>query len=295
MPRRWFERDGRGDERGVLPAYLFVVLITIVVTSANIANVVHDSARFGAQMLVATAATLEYSSAAGLIAAAWIPALAMRLIPFDRLRWWQAIIGHGIGSLLFSAAHLGIMTTLRELLFGWTGHLYALPHGFIPYEYRKDLLTYLFMAGIFWSSATLVARRRIAGSLSSADAEPTFDIADGARIHRTPIDSIIAVRARGNYVEFALVSHRNYLMRTTLADVATTLTASGFLRLHRSWLVNPRHVRMIEAAGHGDYRVLLNSEIELTASRRFREAIARLKGTVPPPSAKVKKAMAEAV
>ncbi|HYJ34867.1 MAG TPA: LytTR family DNA-binding domain-containing protein, partial [Rhizomicrobium sp.] len=108
-------------------------------------------------------------------------------------------------------------------------------------------------------------------------ASPTFDIRDGAKLTRVMLADILAVTSAGNYVEFLMQDGRRLLMRTPLSAVESDLAERGFVRTHRSWLVNEKAVTGLTPEGSGDYEVALGG---LTAplSRRFPAALARLRG-----------------
>ena len=78
-------------------------------------------------------------------------------------------------------------------------------------------------------------------------------------------------------MEFSLVDGRQPLMRTTLARVENDLAGGGFVRTHRSWLVNSRHVAEIAAAGSGDHDLRLSNGAEVPLSRRYPQALALLR------------------
>ena len=66
---------------------------------------------------------------------------------------------------------------------------------------------------------------------------------------------ILAVSSAGNYVEFALADGRKLLMRRPLSAVESELSGCGFVRTHRSWLVNEKAVTGLSPEGSGDYDV----------------------------------------
>ena len=68
-------------------------------------------------------------------------------------------------------------------------------------------------------------------------------------------------------------------MRAPLSQVEAALTPHGFVRTHRSWLVNAARVRALQPAGSGDFRVALDGNLCAPLSRRFPEALARLRGS----------------
>ena len=138
------------------------------------------------------------------------------------------------------------------------------------YELRKDLISYGTYVATFWLIGYLRRRR-------DEPVRPvSFDIRDGSRILRVPLSDILAVSSAGNYVEFWLADGRRPLMRATLAAIEVELGAFGFVRAHRSWLVNAARVTALEPDGSGDWTVELG-EVRAPLSRRFPDALARLK------------------
>ena len=222
--------------------------------------------------------TLEGTSAVAALASLMIVVIALRLAPPGRGPIWRTLVVHTGGSVVFSVAHVALMTLLRWVLFALAGHRYEFSLSELPYEYRKDLLTYLLIGAAFW----LMTRQRSTASPSGerpAPATPaTFDIRDGASILRVPVVEIVAATAAGNYVEFALEDGRRPLMRAPLSQVETALAPHGFVRTHRSWLVNAARVRALTAAGSGDFRIDLGCGLTAPLSRRYPDALARLKG-----------------
>jgi DNA-binding LytR/AlgR family response regulator len=101
---------------------------------------------------------------------------------------------------------------------------------------------------------------------------------DGASMVRAPVSEILAIKAAGNYVEFALEDGRRPPMRASMSQVETALGPHGFVRSHRSWLVNLGNVRALSATGSGDFRIDLGCGLLALASRRYPAALARLRG-----------------
>ena len=106
--------------------------------------------------------------------------------------------------------------------------------------------------------------------------DPTFDIRDGAKLTRVRLSEILAVTSAGNYVEFALADGRRLLMRKALAALENDLEGRGFVRTHRSWLVNAARVTALKPEGSGDYEISLGS-LEVPLSRRFKPALTKLR------------------
>lgn len=216
----------------------------------------------------------EVSSLIGLAAAIWIPWLAAAKAHPDELlaaRWatrLHFVAVHIVGLLAYSVVHVGVFVALREATYAAMGADYDFS-GFLS-EFRKDLLSYLLHLSVFWT-VTMVRQNR------NEEVRPvSFDIRDGARIIRVPLADILAVTAAGNYVEFLLADGRRPLMRATMAAVEARLAPVGFVRSHRSWLVNPDHMTGLEPAGSGDWTVSLGA-VEAPVSRRYPQALERLR------------------
>ena len=78
------------------------------------------------------------------------------------------------------------------------------------------------------------------------------------------------VKAAGNYVEL-MAGDRPLLMRATLNDVTGQLASIGFVRVHRSLLVNALHVVAARRGPRGRRMVELRSGAELPVGRQFDE------------------------
>jgi hypothetical protein len=262
-------------------AWLAVMALLALNVFVNVTTQMDDAHRRGVTLPIALPLALEITSAAAAIIAAAIVFAAVRLAPPGRGPIWRTIGVHLGGSLAFSAAHVGLMTLLRTLVFAAAGRTYPWSPQELPYEYRKDLLAYVVIGGVFW----LLARRPPPApapptGITRVDATSpaTFDIRDGASMLRVPVVEILAAKAAGNYVEFALEDGRRPLMRASMAQIEASLGPHGFVRAHRSWLVNAARVRALSATGAGDFRIDLGCGLVAPASRRYPGALARLRG-----------------
>lgn len=186
---------------------------------------------------------------------------------------------HAAASLAFSVAHVCGFVVIRTAIYALAGQRYHFDWRAFGYEYPRDLLAYALAAGGIWGLAHLLnSRAQPVMAPPSADAAPTFDIRDGSRTLRVPLADIAAVSSAGNYVEFSLVDCRKPLMRATLGAIESQFAERGFVRIHRSWLVNAARVEAIEPAGSGDFTVTLAGGVKAPLSRRFREALEVLRG-----------------
>jgi hypothetical protein len=187
---------------------------------------------------------------------------------------WQGAPVWLAAAALYSVLHVSGFVAIRKaayaLLLGGHYRFGPLPGEFL-YEASKDLLAFLFASGAGW----LILRWRLEVA-AAAEAPEVFDIRDGARIVRVPVADILAVRSAGNYVEFLLGDGRSPLMRAALSALEPRLAAMGFVRTHRSWLVNSARMSGLRPDGSGDYTVELGA-LEAPLSRRFPDALAKLR------------------
>jgi hypothetical protein len=250
----------------------------------NVTTQVDDARHRGAAVSIWVPLTLEITSAIAGLAAALAIVVAMRLAPPGRGPLWRTLAVHAAGTVVYSGIHVCLMSLLRFLALSAAGYRHAWVIGELPYEYRKDVLTYVIVAGLFW----ILTRRGREPDLSAPEREGpadgrsppgplVFDIRDGASLQRVPVGEILAAHAAGNYVEFALEDGRRPLMRTSMVQVEAALAPHGFVRTHRSWLINATRVRALTAAGSGDFRLDLGG-VDAPLSRRYPDALARLRG-----------------
>lgn len=245
-----------------------------MVAAVNILNVItigHEQPQLG----LAGPLVWEGSSWVSLIAFFWIPWIGYRLAPpFVRPR--RLLLLHIPIALLYSLAHVVGFVALRKLAYLLAHDHYAFGP-FVPqflYELRKDSLGYvLFIAG-FALIEHLLRQQQL---IDTPGQTLTFDIRDGARLTRVSLSDILAVTSAGNYVEFVMEDGRRPMMRIPLSALESELAPRGFLRTHRSWLVNAARMTALKPEGSGDYTVELES-MKAPLSRRYPEALAKLRG-----------------
>jgi two-component system, LytTR family, response regulator len=85
------------------------------------------------------------------------------------------------------------------------------------------------------------------------------------------------VEADGDYVSVH-VGAKSWLLRETIAAAEARLALSGFVRIHRSTLVNIYCVRELLPLSKGEFTVVLLDGTELKLSRNYRFALERLLG-----------------
>jgi two-component system LytT family response regulator len=67
------------------------------------------------------------------------------------------------------------------------------------------------------------------------------------------------------------VGNDTHIIRRTLSDLERDLEDQGFVRIHRSTIVNLERVAGLVLQAEGEYQVVLTSKVQLQLSRRFRK------------------------
>lgn len=250
-------------------------LFAAAIITLNVINVftgISDSPEVSPRYFVVFEATSAITS----IAFLWICWIAYSLAPIDRPPLWRVLAVHACGLLAFGFCHIGGFLLLRTLIFQRLGLPYDADFtGRFIYELRKDGFGYVLGVAAFWAMTRIYGQEPM--EPAATETEPaTFDIKDGSRLTRVPVADILAVCSAGNYVEFILADGRRPLMRSPLSTLETHLAPRGFVRTHRSWLVNAARVTELRPEKSGDYTVGLGG-FEAPLSRRFPGALAKLR------------------
>lgn len=262
-----------GDERQwVGRAWLLGAGLIGCICFVNILTIQHDAPELG----VIRPAIWEVSSALVTLVIFSIPAAMALWMVRARPRWWIAVPAHLGAVFVYSVLHVSGFIALREL-----SYVVILDRHYrfgplateFPYEFRKDMMAYGLASIIYW----LALQRGGSRPQALAPAPPAvFDIQDGARLIRVPVAEILAVRSAGNYVEFILSDGRRPLTRSSLGAALESLSRHGFVRTHKSWLVNTTRVTGLRPEGSGDYAIELG-DLQAPLSRRFPEALTALR------------------
>ncbi len=113
--------------------------------------------------------------------------------------------------------------------------------------------------------------------LGAVQAKDTSKIAiksDG-RIVFIDLEDVVVVEADGNYVLLQKKTG-SYLMRESITAVAQKLEHYGFLRIHRSVLVNSSFVEEIRPSATGEYQLRLKGGKEFTVTRTYKKNLRSL-------------------
>lgn len=257
-------------------AYTIIVVATVAIGTVNVLSALDQYSWMDRPLEWWEPVVWEASSGVALLALAWAPMLAIRRFCFSADSRVRDLAVHVGLTVAFSLVHVSLMVGLRHLAYAIADGTYEFGSAWL-YEYRKDVITYTLYAGTYWLSARLVGSSP-QGELCT-DGSKSILIDEGQRVLRVPPRDVLAVRSSGNYVEFLLADGRRPLMRSTLTSLGAELGKMGFVRTHRSWLVNVHRVVQIEAEGSGDYGLTLDQGTQVPLSRRYRVALEMLRGT----------------
>jgi hypothetical protein len=262
------------EARALATGWLVALAIVAMVTIFNVLTRSHEHPERG----VLAPLIAEVSSALVTLIVIALPAAIALWLRRRSPPWWLGAPVIVLGAAIYPVLHVAGFVALRKLAFwGLLGRHYEFGRVFgeFFYEAGKDVPAYALSFTAFW-----LTLRWLAPLWSQPDgaAPPAwFDIRDGARLVRAPVGEILAVRSAGNYAEFLLADGRRPLMRISLGALEDRLAPQGFVRIHRSWLVNVARVTGLRPEGSGDYAVELGT-VEAPLSRRFSQALSILRG-----------------
>lgn len=113
---------------------------------------------------------------------------------------------------------------------------------------------------------------RVARPETTAERLDCLVIKDKGRSIFLPVEEIVWIEAAGVYAEIH-TAKENWLHRITLNELEARLDPQQFLRIHRSTIVNRRHLKELQPHSHGDYLVVLRNGLQLKLSRNYRAKI----------------------
>jgi len=109
----------------------------------------------------------------------------------------------------------------------------------------------------------------------SRKTSPRIAIKSKGRIVFIHPGDVVAVEAEGNYV---LLQQKtgSYLLRESISTMAEKLKPYGFVRIHRSVLVNSSYVEEIEPCLTGEYALRIRGGKEYTVTRTYKKGLRAL-------------------
>ncbi|MEQ1782687.1 MAG: LytTR family DNA-binding domain-containing protein, partial [Hyphomonadaceae bacterium] len=261
-----------------------VAAVGLMVAVVNATSVILEAETGGASVDPGAAWLFELSSVVMVVLLAPFAGWMVQRIPpesADTSAAWARLAGiHFAAATVFSILHIAGMTALRMAGYAAVGHSYSFAFEgdwVLPffYEWRKDLLTYVAVAAGYWVWGYWMAQRATRAMLAEpvkSAADDRIEIRDGSRIVLLDPADISWLEAAGNYVEIHAAG-ATHLARGTLAGFEERLAGLGFVRIHRSRLLNRANIRSFKPTPSGDLEITLADGRIITGSRRFRAAI----------------------
>lgn len=119
---------------------------------------------------------------------------------------------------------------------------------------------------------------------AGADVEDTIAVELAGVTRFVSRSNVIYAEAQGDYVRLFVLDGSNHLIRASLSSLAAEWADSGFIRIHRSLLVNRAHIREARIVA-GRASVVVGSEnatTELSVSRRHTRDLREMIGERTP-------------
>lgn len=266
------QRGTSGWPRAQWGPWLAIALVGVVVALVNSTSKILEFARADVDIDWWEPVVWEVSSATIIVAMSPAIGWAIRRWPPHPDRLVRFGLVHLALTIPFALAHIAAIFVMRNAVYWIAGSRYGFFDDGIGivliYEWRKDVLVYATLASVYWIFQ-YIAERQVA---AKAPADKRIEVRDGgAAVFLAPRD-ILLVEAAGNYVEFHTAA-RTHLVRGTLASWEAQLTARGFVRVHRSRLVNRGRISALKLTTSGDVEITLDDGRLIAGSRRYRGAL----------------------
>lgn len=197
---------------------------------------------------------------------------------FTAESWHTPLFVHLLATIPFSLMHIVGMVGLRKLAYSLMDRSYDFGNLAVelPYEFRKDFVTYWFILGVIylWQHLRFLNAAR-PERLDNAQAPIARLIAKKrGREFVISTDDIQWIEASGNY---ANLHHKDgvFPVRASMSELESRLDKGRFVRVHRSYIVHLDFVGEIEPTESGDYLIYMRDGSKVRFSRRYRS---KLKG-----------------
>ncbi|UPK30590.1 LytTR family transcriptional regulator DNA-binding domain-containing protein [Bradyrhizobium sp. 195] len=299
----WDQNRSRGDEppavgtsRGSLgisggdrTMFVAISAVALAIGIVNAFSGAQDAAWRGDSYDVGRRLFWEMSSIAVILLL--LPILVLAVRRMRRTPGLAARAGIGAIALLgFSALHITGMVWVRKLVFWLAGSAYDFHFSLatVLYEFRKDAVAVVLIAGTLWLFESRRELRRAAVAASAPPAPQRSSspeliwLRDGTSRIRVVSRDIIWVASAGNYIEYSLADGTQHLIRGTLAAAERELARFSIVRVHRTKLANLDRVRGVDLKASGDFELAFDNGQTLGGSRRYRPAVASLGGRTAP-------------
>ena len=190
--------------------------------------------------------------------------------PIDRRSWIGAVPLHAAAGLVCAVVKEVLFVVIGEWFRPGVFHLPEILAG----DYFDEVLFFWAMIAIIHGYLGWTRARP-----EQAVGAPLIDrfVVNGLGGYRLiPVGQVESIEAQGNYAQLN-TSDGRHLVRQTMSSLERGL-GEGFVRVHRSAIVNRTHIQRIEPRSHGAYAVVLSSGAEIVTSRSYNGKLRTLFG-----------------
>jgi DNA-binding LytR/AlgR family response regulator len=132
-----------------------------------------------------------------------------------------------------------------------------------------DDLSPAFLPGSRNVAPTSVQKGAESGDHAAQQAEK-IAIKSNGRIRFIHLNDVVLVQAQGSYVTLQREGG-SYRLRESISQIAAKLEPYGFVRIHRSILINSSWVQEIYLYARGEYGLRLRTGKEIAVTRAYRQ------------------------
>jgi two-component system, LytTR family, response regulator len=105
---------------------------------------------------------------------------------------------------------------------------------------------------------------------------PLLPVKAGETISLIKVETIVRISAEGKY-SVITTKDKRYISNYSISELEERLVSPFFIRVHRSHIVNLRHVRELHKAGMGKFRLIIDvpASDDIIVSRTYAEELKR--------------------
>jgi two-component system LytT family response regulator len=116
---------------------------------------------------------------------------------------------------------------------------------------------------------------RLASMLDQRFGKSRILVKVGTGIRPLDVAGIFYVESEGDYLRLAVAGEK-LRIRERMKDIEEQVVDAGFVRIHRSVLVNLEHVREMKPKKHGDYEFLMSDGARFVSGATYRTNVRRI-------------------
>lgn len=282
MNKQWFQTNKPFVELALLFVYLTVNAII------NATTVLMHDMRSGEDTI------LQWEPFVWELSSAYSTLLLFPLIAlYTKYYGWQwkypfrTFLRYLLVGVVFCLLHVGLMVVFREVAYSFTSSEYNFATDInslifeLLYEMRKDIWSFFFYIITIevyryvinqWVGDT----KPIFESTPLEDVETSTSLPEILLVKKMGKEFLIKTKdiqwaeSAGNYLNL-YIDNMIYPMRITMSQFAEQAKSYGFIRTHRSQIINARCIKHIEKLQSGDADIQMQDDTKLKLSRRYKK------------------------